>query len=317
MSVTIRVALESDAPAVTAIVNEGSSEPTSVELVRERLEGALTGGDNIIRMVATVADGQVSGYGHVLRDDWMKPGLYYLHIAIAPAVRRQGYGSALFERLHEWAVPRGATAFRSDTNDRLPAGYAFATHLGFRVERRIFESTLDLATFDEAPFTPTLDAARATGIRFLTLADVGDTEETRRVLWELERTVGRDMPGEAEAAILPFETYLERFFDTPGYDPAVQFIAADGATWVGLARGETLETSDGLYNGVTGVLPAWRNRGIALALKLLLIQAAIQRGAPYIRANNDSRNGPMLAVNRKLGYQPEPGYTRMWLQLAE
>jgi GNAT superfamily N-acetyltransferase len=317
MSGTIRVAVETDAPAVTAIVNEGASEPTTVELVRERLVGALTGGDNIIRMAATDSDGLVTGYGHVLRDDWMKSGLYYMHIAVAPDARRQGYGSALFERLHEWATPRNATAFRSDTNDSLPASYAFATHFGFQVERRIFESTLDLATFHETPFTPALDAARASGIRFLTLAEIGDTAEARRAMWEMERALGRDMPGDMEAAILPLETYLERFFDTPGYDPALQFIAADGATWVGLARGEALESSDGLYNGVTGVLPAWRNRGIALALKLLLIRAAIQRGAPYIRTNNDSRNAAMLAVNRKLGYQPEPGYTRMWLQLAE
>jgi hypothetical protein len=29
-----------------------------------------------------------------------------------------------------------------------------------------------------------------------------------------------------------------------------------------------------------------------------------------MRTNNDSKNEPMLAVNRKVGYKPEPGYLR-------
>ncbi|HEY7850574.1 MAG TPA: hypothetical protein VIC27_10950, partial [Ktedonobacterales bacterium] len=33
------------------------------------------------------------------------------------------------------------------------------------------------------------------------------------------------------------------------------------------------------------------------------------------RTNNDSQNAPMLAVNRKLGYQPQPGFYRMRAQL--
>jgi hypothetical protein len=35
-----------------------------------------------------------------------------------------------------------------------------------------------------------------------------------------------------------------------------------------------------------------------------------------MRTNNDSENAPMLAVNRKLGYRPEPGYARIWLDLS-
>ena len=61
---------------------------------------------------------------------------------------------------------------------------------------------------------------------------------------------------------------------------------------------------------------AWRGRGIALALKLLAIRAARRYGARYLRTNNDSENAPMLAVNRKLGYQPAPGYYRMSARLA-
>ncbi|HYF91472.1 MAG TPA: hypothetical protein VD969_04420 [Symbiobacteriaceae bacterium] len=37
------------------------------------------------------------------------------------------------------------------------------------------------------------------------------------------------------------------------------------------------------------------------------ILAARRHGAPYMRTDNDSQNGPILAVNRKMGYMPLPG----------
>ena len=46
---------------------------------------------------------------------------------------------------------------------------------------------------------------------------------------------------------------------------------------------------------------------VAQALKLQTILLAKREGVRYERTNNDSQNAPMLAVNRKLGYKPEPG----------
>lgn len=148
------------------------------------------------------------------------------------------------------------------------------------------------------------------------MAEAGDTIEARRALWEVERTVARDIPGGAESTTRPFETFVQRVCDAPGFSPDLQFIAADGDAWIGLALTARRPETNALYNNITGVLPAWRNRGVALALKLLVIRAASQRGAAYLRTHNDSENTPMLAVNRKLGYRPEPGYYRMRARLA-
>lgn len=233
---TLRMAAAENAETVSAIINDGASELEDVEVARGRLIAAAdpAADRQIRRMVAVDAAGTVVGYGHALREDWMEPGLYWAHTAVAPDMRRQG---------------------------------------------------------------------------------VGDTPAARQAMWELERVVGRDIPGSPEAAIIPYAAYVERFCDAPGYDPAMQRIAADGAEWVGLARCEALAGSDAMYNGITGVLAGWRGRGLAQALKPLVIRAATQRGAPYPRTHNDSRNAPMLAVNRKLGYQAQPGYEgmRLWL----
>ena len=306
MDATLRLAVEDDAPAVTAIINEGYPEPSAIEQVRERIRAARADGRLITRLVATDAAGQVIGYGHALREDWMAPGLFWVHCA----------GSALFGAARDWAATRGATTFFAEAREHLPESRHFAERHGFQAERHIFESTLDLTTFDEGPFVAALDTGRAAGLRFLTMAEAGDTIEARRALWEVERTIARDIPGNSESAIRPFEEFLQRVCDAPGYDSALQFIAADGDAWIGLALTESLPETNALYNSVTGVLPAWRGRGVAQALKLLVIRAANQRGVAYIRTHNDSENAPMLAVNRKLGYRPEPGYYRMRRDLA-
>lgn len=57
---------------------------------------------------------------------------------------------------------------------------------------------------------------------------------------------------------------------------------------------------------MTGVEKAYRGRKLALALKLLAIRIAQAHDAATIRTGNDAENGPMLAINRKLGYQPWP-----------
>jgi GNAT superfamily N-acetyltransferase len=316
MDAALRLAAEDDAPAVTAIINHDTLEPAPIEHVRERIRLARADGRLVTRLVATDGGGQIIGYSHALRDDWMEPGLYWVHIAVAPETRRQGVGSTLLAAVRDWASARGATIFIGTARDDLPESRHFAERHGFQAERHVFESTLDLGAFDETPFIAALDAARAAGLRFLTMTDTGDTPDARRALWELERTVALDIPGESESTIRPYDVFLKRICDVPGYRSDLQFIAADGDAWIGLALTELLPETNAMYNNVTGVLPGWRNRGVALALKLLAIRAAIQRGVTYLRTNNDSENAPMLAVNRKLGYRPEPGYYRMRADMA-
>ena len=44
-----------------------------------------------------------------------------------------------------------------------------------------------------------------------------------------------------------------------------------------------------------------------MTLKLAAMRYARSQGARSISTHNDSKNSPMLALNRKLGYVPEPG----------
>ena len=62
---------------------------------------------------------------------------------------------------------------------------------------------------------------------------------------------------------------------------------------------------DVLKQSFTGVLPDYRGKGIALAMKLAGIERARAMGYREIRTENDSLNAPMLRINEALGFQRE------------
>jgi GNAT superfamily N-acetyltransferase len=307
----LRRLTEDDAPATALLVNLGAAELVAIETVRERLRAPQPG--RIALRLGAFADstGDQVGYAHALRDEWMPAGLFWLHVVVAQEMRRSDIGSQLFAAVRDFARQHGAATLRGEVREAEPGALAFAEHHGFAIDSHIFESTLALATFDEALFAAAIERGTEQGVRFFTMADTGDTAEARRRLYDLERTVARDIPGGSESTIRPYETFLQQVCDAPEYLADGQIVAADGDTWLGLAAILRIPGASGMYNGITGVLPAYRGRGVSLALKLLAIRTARRHGAAYLRTNNDSQNAPMLAVNRKLGYRPEPGYYRV------
>jgi GNAT superfamily N-acetyltransferase len=311
MPFSLRPLVAADAPRIAELINRDSPEPASVDEVRERIVGQAQPGRVILRLGAEDATGALAGYGHAIRDAYMAPGLFWAHVVVDPTARRQGAGSQIHAAVRSFAREHGATRLRGEIRDHLPEGMAFAQAMGYAVERHIFESTLRVAAFDERPFLAALEAASAQGISFFSLAEVGDTRAARERLWELERTVTLDIPGGSEASIRPFVVWERQVIESGHYLAEGQLVAAHEDDWVGLAALLDYPESGTMYHGVTGVLPAYRGKGLATALKLLAIRLARARGVRILRTNNDAENAQMLAVNRKLGYQPEPGYYRL------
>ncbi len=312
MPFLLRPLVASDAARVAEIINRDYLDPASVEEVRERIVGAGRSPDrSILRLGAEDAPGALIGYGHALRDDWMQPGLFWIHVVVEPAAHRRGVGAQLHEAVRSYAREHGATWLRGEIRDHRPEAMAFARAMGYAVERHIFESTLQVTDFDERPFLAALEAANAAGIRFCSLADVGDTRAARERMWALERTVALDVPGGSESSIRPFAVWEQQVVHSGHYLAEGQLVAAYADEWVGMAALLEHPASGMMYHGITGVLPAYRGKGLATALKVLAIRLARARGAKILRTNNDAENAPMLAVNRKLGYQPEPGYYRL------
>lgn len=296
---------ETDFPRLAEIINQ--FEPISVTAERlheweaNRPEGQLRQ-----RHAAVDQAGYVVGFGEAVHQPWEQAGRFWVEVAVDSALARQGIGTQLYADAWQFAQQQGVTKAKSAVRDNCAHCLRFAEQRGFVIDRHIFDSTLALDTFDEQPFAGTIEAVEARGIRFFSLADIDVTEAAQRKLYELNTKLLLDVPGWDEE-LAPFEQFVKWVFEAPHYRADGQIIAANGENWVGLAAVGYFKEGNLAVNMITGVDRAYRGRKIALALKLLANRVARCWGVSSIRTNNDSQNAPMLKINRKLGYQPEPG----------
>ncbi len=294
----------SDREAIVALINAVELEPITVGMLHER--GQRTPGSGRWRVAEDEA-ARIVGISETAREPWMTADEAWLWVAVDPSASGRGVGAALFDDALAWTCARGATTLRSQVRDDRPDDLAIAERRGFRIDRHVRDATLALAAFDERPFADAIDAARVAGFRFLTMAEVGNSTGMQRQVYDLNRRTSGDIPG-AAAPFAPFEDFKGYVFGARWYRPEGQILAFHVDRLIGFTDVGYVAHTNSAYNMMTGVDRAYRGRGIALALKLLAIRYARTTGAALIRTNNDSENAPVLALNRKLGYQPEPGH---------
>jgi GNAT superfamily N-acetyltransferase len=260
----------------------------------------------------------VIGYSDVNHEPWMQDGRFDLTLIIAPAYRQQSYGQQLYAHALQWAEAHQATRLDTEVQEQFATGLAFAQKRGFVIDHHMFKSRIDLATFDGTAYDSLLSGLKTEGFRFFSLAEAGDTLEARRNLYELNKACALDDPS-STGVFIDFENF-NRNFDTASWFRAEgQLLASvmegNEERYVGLSAVGYFASDNYMDNLFTGVDRAYRGHKLAQALKSLSIRFAQSYGADYIITHNDSQNAPMLAVNRKLGYQPLPGVYRMVKQL--
>lgn len=315
MDITIRVLNpQTDYERVAEIINFYEPEAITPQQMQEWDQHDFSG-QIFRRTVAVDGAGRIVGYGGVMHTPWMKPNNFMVQALVDPAHCKQGIGTRLHANNLEFARENGASSVNTWVFDDQPQSVRFAEKQGFTVERHIFESTIDLKAYDESPFAGVIKAVEASGIRLFSLADVGNTVEALHQLWDVNYRTYLDDPG-SSGEFPNFEEF-QKITSEQWFRPDGQLLAADGDSYIGLSAVGYKKDSNSASNMMTGVLPQYRRRKIALALKLLSIRAALRWGADYIRTNNDSQNAPMLAINRKLGYVPQPGGYRMVKGLVE
>ncbi|WP_336787647.1 GNAT family N-acetyltransferase [Paenibacillus sp. MMO-177] len=320
MNFTIRKLKQpEDFQAVAPLLNLVWSEPTTAERLQEdedkippgqlhyNEQGELMGWDRP-KWVAEDGNGNIIAYAIAWRAPWTEPGALIYTLIVHPDSRGKGVGTAIYGALHAWAQEVKASRLinynMKETDER---SLAFAEKHGYIKERLAFESVLDLREYsaDEQLLASIGDAERA-GIRFVTLAEEPG-EDNERKLHELYKITHHDIPG--YSGDYPwFEEWKKWTLELPGVRPEWIHIAKDGERYVGVVSLQHNEQTGAMYHEYTGVLPEYRGRRIALALKLLGLKSARAAGAPYLRTHNDSANIPMLRVNRDLmGFRAEPG----------
>jgi GNAT superfamily N-acetyltransferase len=256
-------------------------------------------------MVATNEAGVIVGW-YMLRRSANEPeDRAFTSLIVHPEHRGDHIGTALFEDITAFCKSAGVSDLKSRVKDNEPEWLAWAESKGFSIDRHGFRSSITLAEFDPSPFENQVASLKSEGINFTTLAEIGDTESNRRLYYEADCKAAIDIPG--EDSVETWEEYCEENFNSEDYRAAGAFLAMDGDMMVGVAHVWLDQEHDRMGNAFTGVIPEYRGRGIATALKVLTILHAKEVGVAEILTQNDSENAPMLAVNGKLSYKRWPG----------
>lgn len=302
---TLRPYVESDMSRIVEIVNAQNEAQTTVE-AGLRIERSRHPEDKILRLMATTADGTVVGTGLGCSGIGTKPGEFDIKIRVDEPYQGQGAGRALYQAIEAWALAQGARRLVGGVREVHPDALAWARRRGYEVEHHIFRSRLRLDQWNGAAFAPYVERAKAAGIRFSNFAAEITGEESYERCYDFVGRLMDDMPGALGRNRAPYERWRNNFRTRPEMNPGGWIMAIDGDRWVGLSSVVKRE-DDGYFTGFTGIEREYRGRGIALALKVVALVHAQSVGATVIYTSNHSVNAPMLAVNRKLGYEPEPG----------
>ncbi len=310
MNITLRDAdPQTDYERIAELLNEIDTPKISAAQIREWDQQQFDGARILRRRVAVDETEQVLGYGVINHFPWLSEGHFLINVVTEPTLRRRGIGARLYDDALALARGYGVTTLKAEVREDHPEWLRFAEQRGFHVDHHVFESTLDLATFDAEPFADVLERVEAQGIRIFSLAEAPFTTENFRKLWEVNAETARDDPA-SDGTFPDFEEF-QKVTDAAWFRPDGQILAADGERYIGLSAVGYFADGNAAYNNITGVLDAYRGRHIALAMKVRAIQAAQRWGVERVITNNDSTNAPMLAVNRKLGYVSQPGVLRL------
>ena len=304
----IRPFREEDREAIVAIQNQ-RRPPHLQETVAEWVRSDAHRSPEEIKRRLCIGEPAVAYLSLVDRSTsaWRMDGVCGFGLWVDGAYQRQGLGSALYGQMLEFVRERGLS--RMKTYLRLfgpnePA-VSFLEKRGFVETDRDVPIMLDLAAWNPN----CVPQPAHEGIRLLSFAEAGDTDANRRKLWALDSAVHPDVPiNDVRPEMAPFEQWVKEL-DGPEWDANAAILAENEAgEWVGMSLLAFQEHTNIGWTPMTGVLPAYRGRGLAQALKLRAIDAAVARGCPLILTENHEDNAPMRAINRKLGFVPDaPG----------
>lgn len=232
---------------------------------------------------------------------WHEPhGVARGEVRVVPEARRLGLGDAILRRLGTWSAGYGYGELLGEVHEGDGESIAWTERRGYVEVGRNAKLVLDLADVEAPAIDP------PTGIDILTWAE---RPELARAMYAVACEAYADIPGAEDDVMPSFEDWLSMDMQGSGDRP--------DATWVALADGEVVgyaklvlsSSRPGvIIHDITGVLRAWRGRGIASALKRAEIAWAVETGATHLETSNEERNAPIRALNEKHGYRLQPGH---------
>ena len=197
----------------------------------------------------------------------------YVDGRVHPAFPGRGLSSFLLRRAVVRAADAarlasvGSAALRTTVVDGDDGARGFLTRHGFHPIRHLLQMHLDLHAAPPAPAWPP-------GVVCRSFRPGSDDV----AVWTAHQAAFADV---ATHLPIPFEAWRESRIDhEPGFDPDLVFLAEAETEIVGIAvcrEGSEAAAEDGLVRDL-GVVPAWRRRGVGMALLRTAFEAFRSRG---------------------------------------
>ena len=263
---------------------------------------------------------RVVGAGSYNQSIWFDhPQKFLVWVGVTPEYQRRGIGSSLYEAILLGLTRFNPIALRSTASDNQSQSIQFLEKRGFQEVIRDIRSELNVQSFDLSRFTGLENRFQGLGIQIKTLPELESDPDRNQKLYDLDWEISLSVPGDLAAGIgrRGLDKYVEYAIEGPYVLPEGFFVAVKGDEYIGLSHVLSLEKGVSLYQGLTGVKPEYRHLGIGLAMKLRVIAYAQATGHKTIRAENDAKNSPMLAMNEKLGYIRRPDLITFEKQIAQ
>lgn len=266
--------------------------------------------EHFYQTVLAELEGQIVAHAFYMEPSWSyRPGKYHIGIMVHPDYQRRGIGAAVYEHILAALAQRELkpTLLTSYTREDKVEAIRFLEKRGFTQTMRSPLSRLDLTMFDKARFAGIVEKVLTSGIQIYSIAQLQQMDpEYQQKIYELDWQGTLDEPLPDAPTKPPFADYVKFFFENPTYLPEGCFIALDQGEYVGMSMlSRNLAITTELNTGFTCVLRSHRRRNIATALKLCAIDYAQCQGMRAIKTGNEENN-PMFAINRTLGFEPQP-----------
>ena len=232
-----------------------------------------------------------------------RTGRSWARIHVHEHYRHQGVDVRLLHRAVQENSERVWEVWTCIREDSVSAA-GFREQEEFEERFRSWGSHLHVASFEPSRFAPLAQELERQGIRLVEYHELADDPSRDHRLLELQRELEKD--------VLVLEPIIpRRHSDVTStetvLDATVVALAPDG-TYAGLVNLTGDRSSSHVGCGFTGVVPSYRNRGIAPSLVARAAQIARGLGGADLSAGGGEIDTPMLRVCRKLGFEIEPAW---------
>ncbi len=298
-----------DFPRIVELLSTDAHEATAAQDLLDEHNIEMDG--RILRhAVAVDNNGEVVGYSFVGHYPSMATHQYFVNVVVDSAHRSQGIGTQLWNELAGYLRRQAADAFLAEVLEGDPVSYRFAEKRGFTPRTHEVHAILDFALFAERKFDGLIASVEATGIRLTSFADVEQSEENIRQLYDINGAAALDDPA-SDGAYINYENWQKVILGASWFQPEGQMVALDGDRFVGMSA-ITYDREEKMGRTlISGVAADYRGRKIMQALKLKAINYVRTMGATRVVTDFEATNAPMRAINQKLGFVEKPGKYEM------